>query len=118
MKKRIGSEFDRIGKLVQASGMPDEDKQMAVGCLQKLPALCESFCESYESRDVDEILRLERGMLARLAQPSESSPAGRDLAKRLSIRLSSLHVQLGLPELNPGKLSAPSQKRKVSHKSS
>lgn len=118
MKKRIGTEFNRIGKIVEASEMPAEDKRMAVGCLQKLPALCESFCESYESRDVDEILRLERGMLARLAQPSESSPAGRELAKRLSIRLSSLHVQLGLPELNPGKLSVTSQKRKVKQGSS
>jgi hypothetical protein len=93
--------------------MSAQDKQIAVGCLQKLPALCESFCQSYESRDVDEILRLERGMLARLAQPSESSPAGRELAKRLSIRLSSLHVQLGLPELNPGKPSVASPKRKA-----
>ena len=76
MKKRIGTEFTRIGKIVQVSGMPADDKQMAVGCLQKLPALCESFCESYESRDVDEILRLERGMLGRLAQPTESSPRG------------------------------------------
>jgi hypothetical protein len=118
MKKRIGTEFNRIGKLVQASGMPAEDKQITVGCLQKLPALCESFCESYESRDVDEILRLERGMLARLVQPSESSPAGRELAKRLSIRLSSLHVQLGLPELHPAKLSAPSPKRKAKERSS
>lgn len=118
MKKRIGAEFNRIGKLVQESGMPAEDKQMAVGCLQKLPALCESFCLSYESRDVDEILRLERGMLARLAQPSESSPAGQELGKRLSSRLSSLHVQLGLPEINPSKLSAPSPKRKVKQGSS
>ncbi|OAI46021.1 hypothetical protein AYO44_12120 [Planctomycetaceae bacterium SCGC AG-212-F19] len=92
--------------------MPAEDMEMAVGCLRKLPALCESFCLSCESRDVDEILRLERGMLARLAQPTESSPKGRELAKRLNIRFKSLHMQLGLPELNPVKLTTPSQKRK------
>jgi hypothetical protein len=103
MKKRIQSEFKRIGELVQASGMPDDDKLMAVGCLRRLPALCEAFCESYESRDVEEILRLERGMLGRLAEPNQPSPNARELAKVLSTRLKNLHERLGLPQLNPSK---------------
>ena len=49
---------------------------MAMGCLKKLPGV-RVVCESYESRDVEEILRLERGMLARLAEPSHPSPNGR-----------------------------------------
>lgn len=101
MKHRIESAFVRIGKLVQASEITNEDKQMAVGCLNELPALCTSFSQTYESRDVDKILRLERGMLARLAEPTNTSPKGRELAKRLCTRLKSFHEQLGLPPLNP-----------------
>jgi hypothetical protein len=111
MKKRIDSEFARIGKLVQASEVPDEEKRMAVSCLVKLPVLCESFCASYESRDVEEILRLERGLLARLSDPSQPSSQGRDLAKALSSRLRNLHEQLGLPELTPAKLRPVSKAR-------
>lgn len=103
MKKQIGSEFERINKLVQASDVPDEDKQMAVACLKKLPPLCEAFFQSYETRDVESILLLERGMLARLADPSQPSPQGRDLAKVLSTRLKNLHERLGLPEIKPGR---------------
>jgi len=90
MQKQIGSEFQRIGELVQASGMLDDEKEMAAGCLKKLPALCQSFCESYESRDVEAILRVERGMLARLTEPTDSSARARELAKVLSTRLGSL----------------------------
>lgn len=103
MKKRIGSEFKRISELVQASDAPDDDKLMAEGCIKKLPALCLAFCESYESRDVEEILRLERGMLARLAEPMHSSPKARDLVKVLGGRLSKFHERLGLPQLSPSK---------------
>ena len=99
MKKRIGSEFERISKLVEASGMPKEEKQLAAGCLKKLPALCEAFFQTYESRDVEEIMYLERGLLARLADPAQPSRQARDFAKILSTRLKSLHERLGLPEL-------------------
>jgi hypothetical protein len=111
MKKRIGSEFERIGKLVQASGVSDGEKEMAVWCLKKLPALCETFCQTYETRDVQEILRLERGMLVRLQDPSHPSPQARDLAKVLSTRLRNLHEQLGLPQLEPSKLRPVAQRR-------
>ena len=95
--------------------MSDDDKLMAKGCLKKLPALCATFCESYESRDVEEILRLERGMLARLAEPNQSSPHARELAKVLSTRLRNLHERLGLPELT---LSKPLPVSKVRSRNS
>ncbi|MGE3806971.1 MAG: hypothetical protein AB7K24_20095 [Gemmataceae bacterium] len=98
MKKRIQSEFKRIGDLVEASGMTAEEKQRATLCLKKLPPLCLSFCETYESRDLEEIIRLERGILAQLAQPTQSAKA-RELSKVLGTRLKNLHVRLGLPEL-------------------
>jgi hypothetical protein len=99
MKKQIGSEFQRIDKLVQASRLPEEEKQAAAGCLKKLPPLCEAFFQSYESRDVEEIMYLERGLLARLADPAQPSRQARDFAKVLSVRLKNLHERLGLPEL-------------------
>ena len=111
MKKRIESEFRRISKFVQASDMSDEDMLMAAGCLDKLPALCEAFFASYESRDVEQILRLERGMLARLAEPSQPSPKARELAKVLCTRLQNLHERLGLPQLNLSKPRPVSQAR-------
>src|SRR5262245_22623065 len=111
MKEHIESEFKQIGELVQESGMSDDDKLMAKGCLKKLPALCATFCESYESRDVEEILRLERAMLTRLAEPTQSSPNARELANVLSTRLSNLHERLGLPQLPPSKPSPVSKVR-------
>ena len=111
MLKRIASGFKRIDELVLASGVADEDKLMAVDCLNKLPSRCVSFCESYESRDVEEILRLERGMLARLTESVHRVPKARELAKLLGSRLNKLHEQLGLPQINPGKprLSSPAR---------
>ena len=103
MTNGIESDFERMSSLVLASDMADDDKQMAVGCLKKLPGLCEAFCRSYESRDVEEILRLERGMLARLTDPSHPSPPAQDLAKSLTSRLKDLHERLGLPEIKPSK---------------
>jgi hypothetical protein len=101
MDKRIQSEFKRMGELVEASKMLADEKVRAVACLKKLPALCASFCESYESRELDEILRLEQGLLARMAEPALSSPGAQELAKVLGTRLKNLHVKLGLPELKP-----------------
>lgn len=101
MDKRIQSEFKRIGDLVEASKMSADEKAKAAVCLKKLPALCASFCESYESRDLDEIVRLERGLLARMAEPTQSSPGAQELAKVLGTKLKNLHIKLGLPELKP-----------------
>ena len=80
-------------------GLRLEEKQAAAGCLKKLPPLCEAFFQSYESRDVEEIMYLERGLLARLADPAQPSRQARDFAKVLSVRLKNLHERLGLPEL-------------------
>lgn len=103
MSNQIGSQFERIGKLVEASGMAELAKQQTTESLRKLPALCEAFCVSYESRDVEKILLLERNMLARLNDPSESSAQSHDLAKVLSLQFKKLHERLGLPQLEPAK---------------
>src|SRR5262245_21299248 len=113
MTKGTESDFERMGRLVQASDLADDDKQMAMGCLSKLPGLCEAFCRSYESRDVEEILRLERGMLARLTDPSHPSLPAQDLARSLTGRLRVLHERLGLPEIKPSKPLQISRIRKA-----
>jgi len=95
MNNQIEKAFKRIGDLVNASGMSAEKKLMTVDCLKKLPALCKEFCVSYESRHVEEILRLEQGLLVKL----ESSPKARKLAKALSVRFKNLHEKIGLPQL-------------------
>lgn len=109
MSKLIGSRFDRMDKLVEASGMVAAEKRRTADCLRQLPPLCESFCVSYESRDLDKILRLERGMLAWLSDPTHPSVQARDLAKVLSMQLKNLHERLGLPPVEPAKATrAPS----------
>jgi len=111
MQKRIANEFKRLDELVLASGVANEDKLMAVDCLKKLPSRCVSFCECYESRDVEEILRLERGMLARLTESIHRAAKAQELAKLLGSRLNKFHEQLGLPQINPGKPRLASQAR-------
>ena len=40
MRKRIGRDFERIGKLVEESAMPALANQQTAESLRKLPALC------------------------------------------------------------------------------
>jgi hypothetical protein len=109
MSNRIGRDFERIGKLVEESSMPALAKQQTAESLRKLPALCEAFCVSYESRDVEKILLLERNMLARLNDPNETSC--HDLARTLSQQFKKLHERLGLPQLEPAKARSATARR-------
>lgn len=111
--EQVRVELDEIGNLVKAANIPEDDRRMAAWCLQKLPALCQAFRETYESRYADEITRLERGLVMRFSeQPASTSSGPRELATSLTTRFQSLHEQLGLPEFQPIKLRTPSGRAK------
>jgi hypothetical protein len=113
--EQVRVELDEIGNLVNAANIPEDDRRMAAWCLQKLPALCQAFRETYESRYADEITRLERGLVMRFAdqQPATSAQT-RELAISLTTRFQSLHEQLGLPEFQPAKQrTAPARAKKT-----
>jgi hypothetical protein len=111
--EQVRVELDEIGNLVKSANIAEDDRRMAAWCLQKLPALCQSFRETYESRYADEITRLERGLVMRFAeQAAGTAVQSRELADSLTIRFQSLHEQLGLPEFQPIKRGAASRSKK------
>jgi hypothetical protein len=113
--EQVRVELDEIGNLVKTANIAEDDRRMAAWCLQKLPALCQAFQETYESRYADEITRLERGLVMRFAeQPAATSMPSRELANSLTTRFQSLHEQLGLPEFHPIKLRGTSTRTKKS----
>ncbi len=102
--EQVRVELDEIGNLVKAANIPEDDRRMAAWCLQKLPALCQAFRDTYESRYADEITRLERGLVMRFTeQPASTAAESRELANSLTTRFQSLHEQLGLPQFQPVK---------------
>jgi hypothetical protein len=98
MIEQVRVELEEIGNLVNAAGIPEEDKRVAVWCLQKLPALCEAFDQTYESRYAEEIVRVERGLILRFSESGKAPSPVRELSEALTLRFKVLHEQLGLPE--------------------
>src|SRR5206468_2851527 len=87
MAKEVRAEFLEMESLVQAADLPEESRHTLVWCLGQLPALFSKLCQTYESRYGDEIIRLERGMLKRLADKPAPSPDAKRVAETLAARL-------------------------------
>jgi hypothetical protein len=87
----------RITSLVKRAALAGDVQDTVVWCLGQLAALYDQFCETYESRYADEILRLEQGVLGKLAETGRSSPVREAVLKRLRL----LHERFGLPGLDP-----------------
>lgn len=114
MMQYVRSELEGIGNLVKVASIPEEEQRTAAWCIQKMPALCEAFCRTYESRYADELLRLEQGMLTGLGEKDRSSAEMKELAAALLLRFRELHERLGLPEPQASKASpaAPGRGKK------
>jgi len=68
MMQAFRAEVVEITSLVKAAALPGDLESTVVWCLSQLPAKYDSFCETYESRYAEEILRLEQGVLEKLAE--------------------------------------------------
>ncbi len=95
MTEAFRAEVAGITSLVEAASLAGDVQDTVVWCLGQLPALYDQFCQTYESRYAEEILRLEQGVLGKLAETRRSSPVGDAVLDRLRL----LHECFGLPGL-------------------
>ena len=90
------AEIAEITNLIKAAALGGGAQDTVVWCLGQLPELYDQFCETYERRYAEEILRLEHGVLGKLAETRRCSPLGEAVLDRLRL----LHECFGLPGLN------------------
>src|SRR5262245_11495311 len=95
-------ELTAMQGLVEATNLPEDAKQSALWCLRQLPKLYREFTRTYDSRFVDEILRLTRAALQKVGD----SPA----AEAVCGQLAGLHERLGLGEFNLKPLPPPTRR--------
>ena len=95
MMEAFRAEIAGITNLIKAA-VGGDAQDTVVWCLGQLPELYDQFCETYERRYAEEILRLEHGVLGKLAETRRCSPLGEAVLDRLRL----LHECFGLPGLN------------------
>jgi hypothetical protein len=95
MMEAFRDEVAGITSLVETATLARDVRDTVLWCLGQLPALYDRFCQTYESKYAEEILRLEQGVLGKLAETHRSSPVGDAVLDRLRL----LHECFGLPGL-------------------
>ena len=96
------TELATIQSLVAAADLPEDIRQSALWCLRQLPKLYREFTRTYDSRFVDEILRLTRAALLKVA--------GTPTAEAVCAQLAVLHERLGMGEFNLKPLPPPARR--------
>jgi hypothetical protein len=97
MTQAFRAEVVEITSLVKAAALPGDLEDTVVWCLRQLPAKYDSFCETYESRYAEEILRLEQGVLEKLAEFRSTRPEAQAIGEALRL----LNERYSLPGLVP-----------------
>ena len=95
MMEAFLAELAGIKRLVEEATLDSDVRDTVLWCLGQLPARYDRFCQTYESKYAEEILRLERGVLGKLAETGRSSSVGDAVLDRLRL----LHECFGLPGL-------------------
>jgi hypothetical protein len=101
MMEAFQAEIVEITSLVKAAALPGDIVDTVVWCLGQLPAKYDKFCETYQSRYAEEILRLEQGILEKLTESCSSRPDAQPLGESVLERLRLLNERYGLPGLVP-----------------
>ena len=90
----LKKELAAIQRLVGAAAFTDRARQAVVWALGKMPLLYEQLMKTYESRFVDEIVRLVTGMRQALAK--DGAP---EVGEAIAARLTAMHARRGFPGL-------------------
>jgi hypothetical protein len=101
MTEAFQAEVVEITSLVQTAALPGDVQDTVVWCLRQLPAKYARFCETYESRYAEEILRLEQGILEKLTEWCSSQRDRQPLQESVLQRLHLLNERYSLPGLVP-----------------
>src|SRR5215470_234305 len=111
MDSDLQAELATIGGLVEAAAVADRARQTVHRAPKRMPLAYQQLLKTYESRYVDEIVRLVAGM--RQALTKEGAP---ELAEAIATRLTAMHSRRGFPSLGlkPAPPAPPKRaKRKV-----
>jgi len=111
MDSDLQAELATIGGLVEAAAVADRARQTVRWALNKMPLAYQQLLKTYESRYVDEIVRLVTGMRQALTKEGAS-----ELAEAIATRLTAMHSRRGFPSLGlkPAPPAPPKRpKRKV-----
>jgi hypothetical protein len=101
MTQAFRAEVVEITSLVKAAALPSDIEATVAWCLGQLPAKYDKFCETYESRYAEEILRLEQGILEKLTEWCSSHRGRQPLREAVLQHLRLLNERYSLPGLVP-----------------
>ena len=107
MEKALQAQLATVGDEVSAAALSSDCKSIVAWCMEKLPDLYAKLRETNESRYIEEITRLVRGVLQELTTCKKARLEGRGIAASIIERLRLLHEQFGLPRLNLKPISIP-----------
>jgi len=99
MDDELKREFSSIAEEVRATAIPESNKESALYCINRLPALYAKLCSTSESRYGDEITLLVQGVVKELVQNKQPCPKAAQLAAAVPGRFNHFHEQWGLPAL-------------------
>ncbi|SRR6266542_3339297 len=107
MDSDLQKELAAIQDLVEAAGIPDRPRQTILSSLKQLPLLYQELLRTYESRYVNEIVRLVTVMRQAL-----TNNGARELAEAIATRMTAMHSRRGFPSLGLKPAApAPAKKR-------
>jgi hypothetical protein len=95
MDSDLQAELATIGGLVEAAPVGDRARQTVLWALNKMPSAYQQLLKTYESRYVDEIVRLVTVIRQELT--NEDAP---ELAASIATRLTAMHSRRGFPSLS------------------
>jgi hypothetical protein len=84
---------------IKATTIPDANKQSALWCIERLPALYTSLRETSQSRYGDEITRMVQAVVKELGQAKEPCRKAEKLAANIPERFKLFHEEWGLSAL-------------------
>ena len=95
MDSDLQAELATIEKLVEAAEAADRARPAVLWVLNRMPLLYQQLLKTYESRYVDEIVRLVTVIRQELT--NEDAP---ELAATIATRLTAMHSRRGFPSLS------------------
>jgi hypothetical protein len=102
----LQTELATIQDLVEAAGIPDRPRQTIFSSLKQLPSLYQELMRTYESRYVDEILRL-----VTVIRQALTNNGAQELAQTIATRMTGMHSRRGFPSLGLKPAAAVPPKR-------
>jgi len=94
----MDADLQAVHDLLDTTTLSEEKRHTVSWCLGQLPDLYESLKQTSDTRYIDEICRLVRGLLEALR--AASNPGARRSADAVALRLVAMHERLGLPNLD------------------